>query len=272
MTDPGLNSSEASRRGDLLEGARTKLARAYEHFEELKRDGHAFLQSGAYRVEQRENPDEPGALQWVARVTADPPARLAAVIGDVVHNARAALDLAVWQLVLANGAKPTTSTCFPITNTAKEFETRLAQATAGISAAGREAIERARPYDNLNLHRLHRLDIADKHRLLVTVGAANRSVGFKLPLPSLPGQTEPIESPTIFLRPADRLFPIKDGDVVAGISAQARAAGDFDPPVIVFELAFGDEETVRGEPVAETLDALLAEVHAVIEALSEAVS
>jgi hypothetical protein len=120
----------------------------------------------------------------------------------------------------------------------------------------REAIERARPYGdgNTNLYRLHRLDIADKHRLLVTVGAANRSVGFKLPpLPLLPGQTDPIESPTIFLRPADRLLPIKDGDVVAGVSAQVRQEGGIDPPVIVFELAFGDEESVRGEPVAEPL-------------------
>lgn len=254
-----------------MDGARAKLDRAREHFGQLAREGQAFLQSGAYAVEARESPDEPGALQWVARVTAQPPARLAAIVGDVVHNARAALDLAIWELVTANGG--TTATCFPITQSQPDFHRRLPEAVDGIQDAALKIVEESKAYEagNQQLYRLHRLDIADKHRLLLTVGAANRSVGFKLTMPKLPGENETPDGPTIFLKPADRLFPLKDGDVVAGVSAQVRESEPVTPPVIVFELAFGDEDTVRGEPIRETLEELLAEIDRVIVALEGAV-
>lgn len=255
-----------------LIGARAKLERAREHFAQLGKEGQAFLQSGAYAVEGRESVDEPGALEWVARVTGEPPARLASIVGDVIHNARASLDLAVWELVAANGGVGTAATCFPIAKSEEDFVARLPQAAAGIAEPARRVIEESKPYEagNLVLYRLHRLDIADKHRLLLTVGAANRSVGFKLALPQLPGETEVPEGPTIFLRPADRLFPLRDGDVVAGISAQVRESEPITPPVVVFELAFGDEETVRGEPIRETLEELLGEVERLLMALEEA--
>lgn len=59
------------------------------------------------------------------------------VIGDAVHNARAALDHLVWQLVLAAGNTPNRRTGFPVAEDDRNFR-RAASALRGVPVKGPE--------------------------------------------------------------------------------------------------------------------------------------
>jgi hypothetical protein len=119
---------------------------------------------------------EDGSRSWWGKVTEPLPSTLAPLVGDVAHNLRSALELLAWQLVTANGGTPGDQTSFPIARSVEAFEKRIA---IGIpEPIGTEAMRRLRelrPYKGGDdrLYQLHRLNIEDKHRLLVPVAFAN---------------------------------------------------------------------------------------------------
>jgi hypothetical protein len=96
--------------------------------------------------------------------------------GDALHCARTPLDHLAYILVLADGGQPTTQTAFPI------FDNRVSRSDlrGKVKGASQQAIS-----DILDLHPwrggddklwlLHRLDIIDKHRLLLTVANVHRT-------------------------------------------------------------------------------------------------
>lgn len=97
------------------------------------------------------------------------PRETSAMIGDVVHNLRAALDLAAVEMVARSGGN-TNNVYFPFAGSAEEFE--LAARRKNFHRAGEEAmavLERIRPYagGNVLLRGLHDLDICDKHRAII---------------------------------------------------------------------------------------------------------
>ena len=106
------------------------------------------------------------------------------------------------------------------------------------------------------MNQLHSLDITDKHRIILVVGAAHKHVIVKFKMKT-PGQEKPIEFPPIALNPADRQFPLQDGMNVFSISAASRSTEDMTDYQIVFELAFGDVDEVEGLPLVEK-----SEIHA----------
>ena len=90
------------------------------------------------------------------------------MLGDVVHNLRAALDHAVYAFV----PNPTPQTMFPIYNTDGRFEERvkqgkIAEARHEVLAHIRATRADARTHEALLA--LNDLDIRDKHHLIVTV-------------------------------------------------------------------------------------------------------
>ncbi len=131
-------------------------------------------------------------------------------------------------------------------------------------------IKKAKPYQGPDnpLGRLHELDIADKHKLLVPVGILhNRTVkSFTLDqfFAANPGATEVTMEEVVTL-PAgivtpDIPFPVKDGAEIYRIPARLRS----DPvaqmhmyPKFEFEIAFGEVEVDEGEPVIPTLHQLI---------------
>lgn len=119
-----------------------------------------------------------------ARLTgeSDAPVRAALALGDFVHNLRSGLDHLVWAAITSSGAEPQTWNTFPTARTEEEYRKLLKEKRPldGTPDAFKEAVDDLRPWLTPKrsypeqgaghwLACLHRLDIADKHRLLLPV-------------------------------------------------------------------------------------------------------
>ncbi|MDA8303258.1 MAG: hypothetical protein M0005_17365 [Actinomycetota bacterium] len=74
-----------------------------------------------------------------------PPARLAALIGDCVHNLRSALDHLATYLLEANGARPSPGTHFPIALTQDVFAHTIS-AFAPLPQQARDTLLAVQPF------------------------------------------------------------------------------------------------------------------------------
>jgi hypothetical protein len=248
--------------GDLS-GAYIKVRRAESHIQELRSNAAEFLGSSPFLLEKNEETN--GDLTFVLRINRDIPLVWSAIVGDIIHNLRSALDLLAWQLVIQSGNSPGKNTFFPISPQKNGFGRQLRGSLSGSASEMRKFVRRLKPYSGGNeiLCQLHALDIYDKHRLALIVGAAHKHfvLSPKLEADWLP---KDFQFPSIAIRPADRQFPLKDGDKVFGIKAQARNSPGLDEPQLVFELAFGDVEEVKGLPLIETLERMKKHVEKII--------
>ena len=96
-----------------VEGSRAKLRRAKEHLDHIEAEITQFLNAESYGV----TVERPTKTVAVVRVTKVPDRRIpvedwALIIGDCVHNARAAIDYIAWQL--AGSDMNDRTTMFPI--------------------------------------------------------------------------------------------------------------------------------------------------------------
>ncbi len=205
------------------DGPSVKNQRAKHHIYELDAEIQAFLQSDPYRIFSEEETDS-GDKIWRVNVRQQPPSRWSAIIGDAIHNLRSALDLLVYQLVLANNASPTDATSFPVFKSVAHFEAGGLGKVKGVSATAERMIRELKPYQGGNeaLWRLHRLDIADKHHLLLATGAAYASVivDFSGHLKLKSGRRVP--PMPIALKPEDRQCPLEDGATVFKVMKAVR--------------------------------------------------
>lgn len=159
-----------------LESARAKIARGAQHFAVLARACQDFTDSQPHEVVVA---FEPAERCWVARlrVREHPPHNLSLVLGDLVHNARSALDHAAWQVaclrcseddLMKPRVRPGIS--FPITQHPNEFAAH--PLLRYIPEEAVEVFERTQPYQGSAgterhwLALLNRMWNADKHRLL----------------------------------------------------------------------------------------------------------
>lgn len=244
-------------------GVGIKLARAQRHLQELEDAVRAHLEAKPFLVTRHEEPD--GSLLYRLRIRSEVPAEWGAIVGDVVHNIRAALDLLAWQFVIASGAQPTVDTAFPITRHRSNFEKTLRRTLSGASEPVRRFVRRLRPYPGGHsiLVQLHALDIIDKHRVILVVGAAYKNVALPMRL-RVPWQEEPIEIPPFAINPAHRQFPLRDGAQLFRVSPQARSAQLHDEPQFTFEICLGDTDEVQGKPLPSTLASMLAHVQRIV--------
>lgn len=131
-----------------FEGVHEKLARAEQHFkvlygefrELIEREPQPFGISIPYFDART------GYYVCKAIVTDSPPMRLGVILGDVIHNARSALDHLVWQLVIANGKTPTRSNAWPIVTNPREWESSGVSRLRGINPKQIELIDQGQPY------------------------------------------------------------------------------------------------------------------------------
>jgi hypothetical protein len=159
------------------------------------------------------------------------------------------------------GGRPSRGTYFPIADSWKEFEAAGHKKVQGASKNAVELIRQIRPYKggNNTLWRLHRLDIADKHRLLITVGSSYQSFRTAYRL----GEWE---SPTINLVPRTRLFPLVDKAELYRVPVKLRESAENQPePEFIFDIALGEREVVQGEPIFQALTAYVRAVREAVE-------
>lgn len=248
-----------------LDGTKIKVARGSHHIESLRALASAYLDSSPFSLTAVEEPNDD--LVWRVRVHREVPVDWSTIVGDAIHNLRSALDHLAWQLVVIGGAQPDRDTCFPIGSASPAaLRSSLAKSMNGASPKAHRFIERLRPYRGGNslLNQLHALDIVDKHRLVLVVGAAQTQLVIKMKMPILE-QGPPIDFPAFALRPADTQFPLADGMEVFRVCAAARKDAPFSEHRVVFELAFGDVDEVRGLPLLRTLESLHRHVARIVE-------
>lgn len=205
---------------------------------------------------------ETGDLLYNVAILEQPPREWGVLIGDILHNLRSSLDLLAEQAIVFAGGTPTKQTGFPIGEDKKALDKLMDSRLEGASPRCHRLVRALRPYREgcEQLWWLHRLNIADKHHLLVPVGAASRSVALNLTM-NVPWSDTPVETPPIALRPADRRFPLQSGDTLFKISAAARSDGSpVMRPTFAFDLAFGSTDVVDGAPIIETLQGIASTV------------
>lgn len=247
---------------DLAMAPSLKIQRAKHHIADLNRQVKAYIAKGELSMVALRHPDRREATIFFETYPTLPPL-FGLIIGDAVHNLRSALDLLVWQMV-PESARAQRNVQFPIATQAKTDDVyKHTIHSRQIHLAGENvvnALAAIRPYpggDEL-LVGLNTLDIADKHRLILTVGESLRLDGRWV------------------TAVAREFWPIgwEDARIKMGSTPQQNlGTGEFyqkpkaQPPL---SICFGVSEAFAGEHVTDTLRALAARVGEVCDILIDA--
>jgi hypothetical protein len=172
-------------------GPKLKIERAKRHIGELHRLCSAFLQREPYEMFTEEKP-EVGEVAIKVRVKECVPLAWGAIVGDIAHNLRSALDQLICDLVIANEGKVTRGTGFIITETRETFETHFPNKITGISRKAERIVRRFKPYERgygdkagcPALRFLDWLDKRDKHQGIIMVGAASVAANSRTLIPA----------------------------------------------------------------------------------------
>ena len=159
-------------------GARLKIERAKQHIDDLNRILRKFLDQDTYIVFVEHDPNASGDLLKV-RGTKTMPEDFVLVLGDALHNLRAALDYAMNDIEFSTMGERTTYTKFPVYDSREALE---AAVNGGLKKKSPKQVieciaDIVQPYkggDGHAIWSLHQLDIEDKHRLLI----ANTELNF----------------------------------------------------------------------------------------------
>lgn len=153
---------------DYLIGIAEKVKRAEHHIGELNMTWDEFRKRDPYSVVRKRDP-KTGQYLTQFRARAPIPLVMSTIIGDLLHNLRAALDYAMCGLYVANG-QGFKDVYFPICETTQKLGARLSGIEQGAGLHVMEYIKLIEPYQGGRGHplwQLHKLDIRDKHHLLI---------------------------------------------------------------------------------------------------------
>jgi hypothetical protein len=251
---------------DLL----VKVKRAYQHILDLNREIAKFIppEGSAYKIVP-EDDLQTGERTFYLHILEEMPSEFSALIGDILHNLRSALDHLAWHLVSISPVKKKTKRVyFPIFETSGEYHTGKMGKVQGMTGLAINAIDAIEPYyridgvsnrigNGIHLWWLHTMNIRDKHTLLIPVWA--NPVGHTL-----------TKSQRIELAPVlEKAFPygIPD-DLIIAASPESKIVQDGsklytfpisevdDDMQFKVHIAFGEPEGVRGKEVVSTLLAM----------------
>jgi hypothetical protein len=230
-----------------------KVKRAKHHIADLEGRINTFFtgEPDPYPIVKRHDSGT-GDLVYKLGECSPIPEDFALIIGDILQNLRTALDHLVWQLILSNGGTPNNRSGFPIAKTIKEYEAESPKRVEGMAPDAIKMIRDLNPYcgGNEDLFGLHILNNADKHRILLVVGAAHIATSIKFPLSLTPKEFR-IALPA----PFDRSYPLKDGTELYRILKE-DISNFVQDPQFRFQIAFGDAEVMNGEPLLPPLHKL----------------
>jgi hypothetical protein len=257
-----------------------KIKRAKEHIEDLERQLLAFLDTKPYGVGTEHDPDTRKLAYYVSCVHPIPES-IALITGDAVQNLMSALDHLAYQVVCSdtrdNPPNPNWI-YFPIADDAAKYEAKKRGKMEGARQETFDAIDLLKPYKGGNdpLWMLFRLNNIEKHRLLLTVGsqaagvniaqdAARHLVGSSFP----PEAIAAIGSMSVFIRPADSGFPLKEGFelLIGAVDEEPDPKQQFR-----FEVAINEPGIVEGKALLETVHQLTTLVEGIVIALTPRLS
>jgi hypothetical protein len=226
-----------------------KIERAKHHLHDLEIARDRFFNSDPYQI-NCENDLQTGHNIYRIFDIQTPPAEIGLIAGDLIHNLRSALDHLAFQLVYANGSTHSKQTSFPIWDSASEYYAQRARRLTGMAQAAIDAIDASEPYQGgkgAGFWVLHYLDIADKHRALLTPVMNVTDARF-----TIPGYWERSYTGVGGVSFPKFGKPLKDGDVVA----TREAAKDKDMNLTV-DVAFTEPAVIEGRSVIKTVRLLL---------------
>lgn len=241
-----------------------KIERAKRHLRELAAEVQAFNAGSPYELFTEDNQDT-GQRHVKVRFKTCIPAEWSAIIGDIIHNARSALDLLMVEVVkfCDPGRASYNHVHFVIRESKEEFQKALPKNIRGASLEARQIVEELQPYKGGDeaFYRLHQFDIMDKHKAMIPVGAAHRNVTIDMAeglRQAFPDKVENLPPALVALRPANRQFPLRDGATVFTTGINDPLHDDIQ---VTVEIAFGEGQILDGEP----LDPALAQICRFVE-------
>jgi hypothetical protein len=158
-----------------------KTSRAFQHFNDLAARISVWRTLAAPRLDASISDDR---LAWSVRVrlgNAAPLAEWALLMGDVVHNLRAALDVLIWANAETDNLEPRQrrELGFPLVSVEAEWADKSARLLRGVSPIVVERVRACQPFQLPLVERsshgllvLHELDVLDKHRLALSTTAS----------------------------------------------------------------------------------------------------
>ena len=240
-----------------------KLDRAKDHQRDLEAEVRGYIDKKPYAVQTKRDPNTRRLIYFVACAREVPP-KISAIAGDVLQNLRSTLDHLAFELFKRGGGTGDGKhVYFPIFDDAAAYQSGSTGKTAGMKQDAINAIHATKPYKGGNdlLWKLHRLNIVDKHRSLFTVGAAFQSLDITASMVQSMKAAAPEMAtfpwPSLFLRPADRMFPLKVGDelFIDLPDAEVNPGMQFR-----FDVALGEPGIVEGDAIIEALQQMIDEV------------
>jgi hypothetical protein len=241
---------------DKLLGTRLKLERAKKHFDDLDAVVGNYLKSNPCVLDTKRDPETRKLIYYVDEIRPIP-SEIAIIAGDMLFNLRSALDHLAMQFWLdgdGTGGGSVKSVYFPIFDSATAYCDGRNGKVAGMRPEAKKAIDAIEPYQGGKGHQLwllHALNKTDKHRLLLAVGSAFRSMNIAPLLDRLHAdQGIAIQTPDVFIIPADRMLPLKAGDELFIDAPDAEFNKDMQ---FTIEIAFGEPEVPKGHSIIKTL-------------------
>ncbi len=157
-------------------GSRLKIERAKHHINDLHERTRQFEAGDLYSLCIHKNADA-GNDVLEATVTQPVPEDFAAIIGDAPHNLKSALDLVVNAVIFARLREFDDHARFPVRDDRQKLEAAVngGKITQASKAVASFIVDTVKPYEGGNdpIWTLHRLNILDKHRLLLPVMQIN---------------------------------------------------------------------------------------------------
>lgn len=155
----------------VFDDAEAKIKRAWKHVSEL--EGVITSHIATHPVVWVDVPQDPTSNVKRGRFTTPPgPPDTSVIIGDVIHNLRASLDLMANAMAEANTGRKVNNVYFPFGFDLNGFIEQINKKRfhfCGLDAVAH--IKTLRPYKNGNieLRAIHDLDLLDKHKALIPV-------------------------------------------------------------------------------------------------------
>lgn len=154
----------------IFRGSRLKIERGKKHVFELKSVLGRYVKENVYRGAEQHGSE--GEIRLLQIIRTEPlPNEIPLIIGDAIHNLRAALDMAIWDSIPPEHRDRTVM--FPICETPEALQTQLEKGKIGAHAPRIADIIindiKSTKHGNSYLYGLHVLDIMDKHRLVIPV-------------------------------------------------------------------------------------------------------
>jgi hypothetical protein len=245
---------------EKLFSVRVKIERTNQDIANLEAEIRAFLNTNPYKVRRDDDP-KTGHIVYKVVSVQNVPVPILLLAGEAIQNLRSALDHLAYQLWLTGTGSSDGGdhVFFPIggTNPA-EYKSQRVGKVQGMRQDAIDAIDATEPYKGGSGHQLwvpNKLNNIGKHRRFHVAVGASHSVNLGATITQhlkwaqiARGDTRPVPHLEFFIKPAERKFPLKTGDILPCALPDLNEQTDFR-----FDVAFSEPQIAEGDSLIETL-------------------